>query len=137
MPTVDVEGSTSATGAVTGRHYRIPAGETKRYRGPEGEFETFPSNRVTVLDETHSEDRITDPGGEDLFSQETSGEGEVGDDEAEEEAPDIPDEGRAYTASGSWKTLYEAAEEVATVRCGKEEADAWVSGDTTLDELQS
>lgn len=44
-----VEGATSAQGAVTGKHYRIPAGETRTLDVPEGELQTFPDNRIVEV----------------------------------------------------------------------------------------
>ncbi len=56
-----------------------------------------------------------------------------------EQAPDYdtteqkPD--REWTASGSWKTLYEGGEEVGKAQASAEEANAWTRGDKTLDEI--
>jgi hypothetical protein len=44
---------------------------------------------------------------------------------------------RSYETGGSWKTLYEDGEEVATVQCFTEEAEAWQAGDLSLDEIQN
>lgn len=92
--TVEVEGATHFRGAVTGRDYHIPAGETRALEGPPGEFATVPSGRLVQPN-------------------------------------------RDFQMSGSWKTLYEDGEEVATVQCSAEEADAWQAGDLSLDEIQN
>lgn len=92
--TVEVEGATHFRGAVTGRDYHIPAGETRILKGAPGEFATVPEGRLVKPE-------------------------------------------RSYETSGSWKTLYQDGEEVATVQCSAEEADAWQAGDLSLDEIQN
>jgi len=96
MPTLRIEGATSGQGAVTGREYSVPAGEAITIDVPEGEAETLPPNRVTVLD-----------------------------------GPE-----RSFSSSGSWKTLYEDGEEIGTVQCMADEAEAWKRGDLDLSDLQ-
>jgi len=96
MPTIRIDGATSGQGAVTGREYSVPAGESITVDVPEGEADTLPSGRVTVLD-----------------------------------APE-----RRIETNGSWKTLYEAGEEVGTVQCTAAEAEQWTSGDFDLSDLQ-
>lgn len=75
----------------------------------------------------------------------------VGEDEARETKPAGPEEtkpagpeetaedsteGRWYETSGSWKTFYDAdGWEVGKAQCSKEDAEAWVDGEISLDEL--
>lgn len=127
MPTILVEGATSAEGRVTGRTYRLGAGETQKYRVPEGEEESFPQNRFTILDDHHAEDRVVDPG--------------PVEDGAEEEDTDgvqyaSAETGRHYTKNRSWKTFYEDGEEAGKAQCSDEEAEEWVDGDITLSDLK-
>lgn len=57
-----------------------------------------------------------------------------------ETKPDGPDEekGRWYETNGSWKTFYDAdGWEVGKAQCSKEEAERWVNGDASLDNITS
>jgi len=123
MPTILIEGATSGRGAVTEREYDVAAEEQETYRVPEGETESLPSGRVTVLNQKHADDRVVSSE-EDLFGQDTS---------ADEDAPG---NSRSFTSNGSWKTLYEDGEEVRSVQCTAEEAKRWVQGETTLSDLK-
>lgn len=49
--TAIIHGATSGIGYATGKHYRIPAGETLCLDDvPEEELKTFPDNRVEVVE---------------------------------------------------------------------------------------
>jgi hypothetical protein len=51
--------------------------------------------------------------------------------------PDGPSmEKRSWEANGSWKTLCVGGDEVGKVQCTKAEAEAWASGDVSLNEIQ-
>ena len=52
------------------------------------------------------------------------------------ERPGYEQKDRSWEGSGSWKTLYEGGEEVEKVQATAEEADAWASGDATLDDIR-
>jgi len=44
--TVKVKGPTQWTGAITGRSYHVPRGDTRAFEGPEGEHDPVPEDRV-------------------------------------------------------------------------------------------